>query len=69
MKHRIRLKCCVAFLIFSCIILTLAGMAIASDSPRKPRVGNPAKHSFPALGAGSQRKVRVAWNRYYDHAG
>ena len=69
MKHRIKLKCCVTVLIFSCIILLLAGIALSSDGARKPRVGNPARHSFPALGAGSQRKVRVAWNRYYDHAG
>jgi len=69
MKHRIELKRCVAVLIFSSIISMLAGMVFASEASRKPRVGNPARHSFPALGAGSERKVRVAWNRYYDHAG
>jgi len=69
MKHRIELKRCIAVLMFSCIILLFAGIALASDRSRKPRVGNPARHSFPALGAGSERKVRVAWNRYYDHAG
>jgi len=69
MKHRIEIKRRIAVLIFSCIILLFAGIALASDSSRKQRVGNPARHSFPALGAGSERKVRVAWNRYYDHAG
>ena len=69
MKHRIELKRRVTVLIFSCMILMLAGLALASDSARKPKVGNPARHSYPALGAGSERKVRVAWNRYYDHAG
>ena len=69
MKNRIKLKRCVSVLFFSCIILTIAGLCIASEGTRKPRIGNPARHSYPALGAGSQRKVRVAWNRYYDHAG
>jgi len=69
MKYRIKLKRCVAVIIFSCTILMLAGIALASNRFRRPRVGNPARHSFPALGAGSRRKVRVAWNRYYDHAG
>jgi len=69
MKNRIKHKLCIASLIFSCLIFVLAGIAIASDGTRRPRVGNPARHSYPALGAGSERKVRVAWNRYYDHAG
>jgi len=69
MKHRIELECCVVILIFSSIISMLAGTVFASEASRKPRVGNPARHSYPALGAGSERKVRVAWNRYYDHAG
>ena len=69
MKNRIKFDQRVAVFIFSCIILILAGIALASDSVRRPRVGNPARHSYPALGAGSERKVRVAWNRYYDHAG
>lgn len=69
MNHRIKQKYYIAFLIFSCIIFMLAGIAIASEDARRPRVGNPARHSYPALGAGNERKVRVAWNRYYDHAG
>jgi hypothetical protein len=69
MKYRIELTHYIAVLIFSCIILFFAGAAFSSDGSRKPGVGNPARHSYPALGAGSERKVRVAWNRYYDHAG
>ena len=69
MKHRIEIKRSITVLIFSFIILLFAGMALASEGARRPKVGNPARHSFPALGAGSERKVRVAWNRYYDHAG
>lgn len=69
MKHRIKLKRCLSILIFSCILMILNGIALGSESVSRPRVGNPARHSYPALGAGSERKVRVAWNRYYDHAG
>jgi len=69
MNHRSKHKRCIAFLTFSCIIFVFAGIAIASEDARRPRVGNPARHSYPALGAGNERKVRVAWNRYYDHAG
>ncbi|MBP7053886.1 MAG: peptidase M14 [Phycisphaerae bacterium] len=29
----------------------------------------PAAHVYPALGVGAVRKVDVAWNRFYDHAG
>jgi hypothetical protein len=36
---------------------------------RTPPPSNPAAHAFPALGMGSERKVDIAWNRYYDHAG
>ena len=69
MKNRIKLNRRVSILIFSFVLIILNEIAPASESARKPRVGNPAKHSYPALGAGSQRKVRIAWNRYYDHAG
>ncbi len=69
MKHRIEIKHCITILIISCLMFMLAGGALASESSRRARVGNPARHSFPALGAGNERKVRVAWNRYYDHAG
>jgi hypothetical protein len=69
MNHRIKHKRCIAFLTLSCIIFVLSGIAIASEGARRPRVGNPARHSYPALGAGNERKVRVAWNRFYDHAG
>jgi len=69
MKNRINLKLCIAFIFFLSVTLMLAGITLASENARRPRVGNPAKHSYPALGAGNERKVRVAWNRYYDHAG
>ncbi len=29
----------------------------------------PAAHVYPALGVGADRRVDVAWNRFYDHAG
>ncbi|MHC4425733.1 MAG: M14 family metallopeptidase, partial [Planctomycetota bacterium] len=47
----------------------LVGTSLGRIRARKPKAGNPASHSFPALGIGSQRKVQVAWNRFYDHAG
>jgi hypothetical protein len=69
MKNRIKLKRCVSVFIFLSVILIFAGAGSTSEGVRRPRVGNPARHSYPALGADSKRKVRVAWNRYYDHAG
>jgi hypothetical protein len=69
MKNRIKFRRCFDGLIFLFVILMFAGITLGSESSRRPRVGNPARHSYPALGAGSERKVRVAWNRYYDHAG
>ncbi|HNS22629.1 MAG TPA: M14 family metallopeptidase [Sedimentisphaerales bacterium] len=33
------------------------------------RAQTPAAHVYPALGVGAERKVDVAWNRFYDHAG
>src|SRR5262245_62147113 len=38
-------------------------------SPSKPAADDPSQHAFPALGNVAERKVRVEWNRYYDHAG
>lgn len=30
---------------------------------------DPSAHAYPALGASIERKVRVEWNQFYDHAG
>src|SRR5262245_35484892 len=54
------------------LIVTLVGCSLYAAEP--PPTSNPAaddlpKHAFPALGAVVERKVRVEWNHYYDHAG
>jgi len=54
---------------FLCTILVLVATSFAKVRPRRPRAGNPAKHAFPALGTSAERKVPVAWNRFYDHTG
>src|SRR5687767_12169785 len=41
----------------------------AQIQERKPAAVDPSAHAFPALGATSERKVSVEWNRFYDHAG
>jgi len=51
------------------LVLTFAETGLAQARIRKPRADNPAKHAFPALGITAERKVQVAWNRFYDHAG
>jgi hypothetical protein len=63
------LKRRIAVLSFSCLVVVLASMGVAEERPRKIKAGNPADHAFPALGASAERKVQVAWNRFYDHAG
>ena len=69
MKHRIKFKPHIAILLFSLVVLVPVGPGFAKVRSRKPKAGNPAKHSFPALGISAERKVQVAWNRFYDHAG
>ena len=69
MKHRIKFKPHIAILFFSLVVLVPVGTGFAKVRSRKPKAGNPAKHSFPALGISAERKVQVAWNRFYDHAG
>ena len=49
------------------LALLLVTTAVAAD--RKPKADDPNDHSFPALGITEERKVQVAWNQYYDHAG
>jgi murein tripeptide amidase MpaA len=52
------------------VLLVLGGIGLsAAESSRKPKAGDPGEHSFPALGSAADRKVRVEWNRFYDHAG
>ena len=69
MKRKIKFNTFIAVLIFSFLTLTFAEAGLAQTRIRKPRADNPAKHSFPALGITAERKVQVAWNRFYDHAG
>ncbi len=69
MKRKIKFKIYIAILFTSFLILILAEAGLAQTRIRKPRADNPAKHSFPALGITAERKVQVAWNRFYDHAG
>jgi hypothetical protein len=69
MKHRIKFTPHIAILLFSLVVLVSVGTGFAKVRSRKPKAGNPAKHSFPALGISAERKVQVAWNRFYDHAG
>jgi len=69
MKQKTKFKIHVAVLLSSFLVLTLAEAGLAQARIRKPRADNPAKHSFPALGITAERKVQVAWNRFYDHAG
>lgn len=47
----------------------LGTLPAAEDADRKPAAEDPARHAFPALGMGSERRVAMAWNRFYDHAG
>jgi len=65
----VKFKVCVTALLFLCAIPALALTGRANVRNRKPRAGNPARYSFPALGASDKRKVQVAWNRFYDHMG
>ncbi|MFH1882486.1 MAG: M14 family metallopeptidase, partial [Planctomycetota bacterium] len=69
MKQKIKFKIHVAILLSLYVILALAGTSLAKVRARKPKARNPARYSFPALGISAERKVQVAWNRFYDHAG
>ncbi len=69
MKRKIKFKIHIAILFSLLLVLTLAEAGFPQTRIRKPRADNPAKHSFPALGITAERKVQVAWNRFYDHAG
>ena len=69
MKYRTEHKRGIVSLLLLCLMLALVGVAVASERPGRIKAGNPADHAYPALGASSERKVQVAWNQYYDHAG
>ncbi len=69
MKHRIISKRSIAILFFSFVLVAFGETNQGKARSRKPKAGNPARHSFPALGISAERKVQVAWNRFYDHAG
>ena len=69
MKHRIISKRSIAILLFSFVLVAFGQTSPGKARSRKPKAGNPARHSFPALGISAERKVPVAWNRFYDHAG
>jgi hypothetical protein len=45
------------------ILIVLVGVEAAP----KPEI--PSNQTFPALGIPEDRKVEIAWNRFYDHAG
>jgi len=52
------------------LLLVLGALAVGSETGHdSPRVPSFQGHTFPALGASDDRKVEVAWNRFYDHKG
>ena len=69
MKHRIISRQGIAILLFSSFLMAFGQTSLCKARGRKPKARNPARHSFPALGISAERKVPVAWNRFYDHAG
>ncbi len=56
-------------LAFLCLWMALPAGAADNISARRPAAFEPAEYAFPALGAPSDRRVEVAWNRFYDHKG
>lgn len=58
-------------------VILLAGLILPGPTPLlraavtdiQPPADDPAAHSYPALGVGAERKVEVAWNRFYDTQG
>jgi len=52
------------------IICGLFLWPLAAGAANEPaKATDLSDHAFPALGMSSERKVEVAWDRYYDHAG
>jgi hypothetical protein len=56
----------IAFVLIAALMPSIGRGAILDA---KPKADDPADHTFPALGASAQPKVRVEWNRFHDHAG
>ena len=54
---------------FCAIVLILSCLFLSAAPGGQPKVLDPADGALPALGASYPRKVEVAWNRFYDHAG
>jgi hypothetical protein len=61
-----------------CVFGLFSFLAVSSSAPvahaKNKESTSPAPvelvaHSYPALGAGVPKRVDVAWNRFYDHAG
>jgi hypothetical protein len=50
-------------------LFSSAALAAGAASGGEAAPSEPADGAFGALGAPAERKVDVAWNRYYDHAG
>ena len=51
------------------LVLSWLSLATAASAGEQPGGPSPTVHAYPALGIGAERKVEVAWNRFYDHAG
>ncbi len=47
----------------------LSSVFLSAGWGGEPKAIDPAEGALPALGASYPRKVEVAWNRFYDHAG
>lgn len=69
MSQQIKSKTFAVLSLLLSVVLASTRLSLAQVSERKPRASDPAEHTFPALGASAERKVPVAWNQYYDHAG
>jgi len=69
MKNLIKFRFQITIFLLSLFITALVGKNLAGVSDVQPKASNPADHSYPTLGISAQRKVPIAWNRFYDHAG
>jgi len=57
------------YLLISLVLSSLPAPGGAAERTDQPPAWDPADHAFATLGAPAERKVEVAWNRFYDHAG
>lgn len=52
------------------VVATALGQSVTGQiADRTPPPGNPAAHSFPALGSVAESRVQVSWNRFHDTTG